>query len=404
MRILAVVSEPPWPPSSGYRIRCWELLSRLAARHEVHLVGFDRSGPGEWAKRFASVSLVPRRAASARSIVASLASCVPHHAALHDTPALRRALAQRAGSCDVALAHYLYFARPVLETVRLPVVLDQHNMDHETWESHAEAAAAPLSWWLRRQARLVRADERWALPRFARVACVSERDARACASLGARAEVVANGADCSRVTPRTHEGKGTRVLFCGTSARRNVEGLSWFVRQAWPSVRARVKDAELRVAGTLGPKDLPRDVARAVGVSFSGPLDDMRPELSRADVAIVPVRLGGGTKLKAFEAMSAGLPVVAWPAATDDCCGERHGVACRGDATSYAEAVASWLLDGPLRQRLGAAAREHAEKSHDWPWLAEREERILRAAVHSQTAPGDPHRPGSAIDGHGPHD
>jgi glycosyltransferase involved in cell wall biosynthesis len=133
------------------------------------------------------------------------------------------------------------------------------------------------------------------------------------------------------------------------------------------------------VAGSLLRDHLPRAARDAAGVTFSGPLDDLRPELERADVAIVPVRLGGGTKLKVFEALAAGLPVVAHPAAADDCC-PSHGVTCRSDAASYAEAIATLLEDPDLRRAQGASALAHAREAHDWDRLAGAEERWLDEA------------------------
>ena len=159
-----MLGEAPWPPESGYRIRCWEILRRLARRHEVHLLarGSGRVAGAAWAATFASVRLVPARRAGVVSLAQSLVSNVPHHARLFDGPALRAALREQAENCDVIYAHYLYFARALdaLGPSRPPVVLDQHNLDHETWDSHAAVARWPQRWWLRRQAELIRRDER----------------------------------------------------------------------------------------------------------------------------------------------------------------------------------------------------------------------------------------------------
>jgi glycosyltransferase involved in cell wall biosynthesis len=379
VRLLAVTAEPPWPPVSGYRIRCWELLGRLADRFEVRLLCLAEDGrrSSGWEGRFASVRLVPRRHASATSLARSLVSSVPHHAALHDSPELRRALVEESRDCDAIVAHYLYFAR-ALESLggrRPALVLDQHNMDRDTWESHAEAAHGPSRWWLRRQAALIRRDEARHLPLFDAIFAVSEPDAARTRALApsARVEVAPNGADCDAMRPGRGSESGRVLLFSGTSARRNVDGLAWFLRDCWPLVRANVPGATLVIAGRIGPGDLPHAVRRAPGLTFTGQRADLQFAFQGADAAIVPVRLGGGTKLKVFEALASGLPVVAVSAsATGCCCGPEDGVLAEGDAPAYAAAASSLLLDDSLRKRLGAAGRRHAEQAHDWGHIAAR--------------------------------
>lgn len=382
MKLLALVSEPPWPPHSGYRIRAWELLSRLAERFETRLVCLDRGAArpeASWESRFARVRFVRGGRVRPAHALRSLLTGAPHHALAHDGPELRRVLAEEARGCDAIVAHYLYFARALqsLGPGRPRLILDQHNLDRDTWESHAAAAAGPLRWWLLRQAELVRRDERRYLPMFDVIFSVSEPDAARTKEIAGprpRVEVAANGADCERLRPASvaREG-GSTVLFTGTRARRNVDGLSWFLRECWPRVRGAVAGARLVVAGDVSPSDLPGALGHETGVTFTGELDDLSSALSAADVSIVPIRLGGGTKIKTFEALASGVPVVALSAsATGSCCGEANGVLAEGDSPAYAAAVIRLLRDAPLRLRLGAAGRRHAELAHDWCRIAAR--------------------------------
>ncbi len=388
MKILALVAEPPHPAESGYRIRCWEILRRLAERHEVRVVtrSLEPVSDAAWHATFDSVREVRGRGASPASLARSIVSRVPHHAALFAGDEMERAILEAARGADVIYAHYLYFAR-VLQALgpdRPALVLDQHNVDHETWESHASVARGPLRWWLARQAELVRRDERAFLPMFSAVLSVSEADARitrAIAGPAVRVVVAPNGADCSRLRPQPPREGGSTLLLTATSARRNVDGLAWFLRGAWPLVRRAVPSARLLVAGSLDPGRLPAALRRETGVTFTGHQESLEGAFSAADVAIVPIRLGGGTKLKTFEALASGLPVVAIsPSAPDSCCTPNDGVLAENEPAAYAQAVIRLLQDDDLRRRLGAAGRRHAEAAHDWNRVARLVETVLTVA------------------------
>lgn len=410
MRILALAGEPLRPPHSGYRLRCWEILSRLAARFETRLVYLDagsdpRDAEAEQARDapWSAVRRVRRPRASAWSLARSLASETPHHAALHDLPELREVIREQARGCDVVVAHYLYFARPLAAlgaAARPLLALDQHNLDRDTWESHARAARGPLRWWLERQARLVRADERRYLPLFDGIFSVSEEDARRTREIAgdaARVVVAPNGADCERLRPVARDREGTTLLFTGTRARRNVEGLAWFLREVWPRVRAGLPRARLLVAGRIGPRDLPRSLRRETAVTFTGEAEDLTKAFQAADVGIVPVRLGGGTKLKVFEALASGVPVVALSAsATGSCCGESDGVLVEGEPDAQAAVIIRLLSERDWRLRLGECGRRHAQREHDWSLVAERVGDVLEEWVAERRTAAAPPIPGAS--------
>jgi len=397
MRILAVVAEPPHPPRSGYRIRCWEILSRLAAAHEVRLVTLSRDGAapgGEWRERFASVASISGGGVGPRELAASLLTRRPHHELAHLPSDLHALLEREAAGCDVVYVHYLYFAAALPWDVapRPAIVLDQHNLDRTTWWSHAAAASEPRAAWLRFQARAIERMERAWLPRFDAVLSVSEGDAattREVVTQRTRVSVARNGADCARLRPAPFRETGATVLFSATSSRRNVDGLAHFLENAWPSVRARVPRAQLLVAGSLDPSRLPRRLRGDASVSFTGERDSIDDAFRAADLAIVPVRLGGGTKLKVFEALASGLPVVAHPSAVEEgCCTRDRGVLAEPQDVAQAAVMARLLEDVEERRKLAAAARQHAERVHDWVEIASVVEAELRHVADRHAGDG----------------
>lgn len=397
LRVVAVTACPPHPPRSGYQIRCWQLLRRLAARHDVSLLALQRDdapGGAEWERAFVRVRRLPGGRTTPLSLARSLVSATPHHVAIHATAPLRSALAEEAEGADAVVCHYLYFAPclpPRPSSGGPAFVLDQHNLDREVWDTWA--ASAPWPWqraWLARQARLVRAFEERRLRDFDAVIAVSERDARATRDIlrdaATRVVVAENGVDLARFGPAPSDAaRAPTVAFPGTDARRNVEGIAWFLRACWPAVRARVPDARLVIAGRFAPRALPDDLRAAPGLVFTGEVDDMGSVLREADVAIVPVRRGGGTKIKALEAMAAGLPVVLAhesAAGLDVTTGENALVSA--DPAAYVADVATLLLQPSRRRAIGLAARRFVEERHGWDSIALVAEEALARAVEER--------------------
>lgn len=396
MRILAITAVPPEPARSGYQIRCLEILRRLAERHDVSLISGVRStakaasGP---TFRLAGFRVTPLGRTTPWSLARSLVSDAPHHAGTHCTADLRRMVSDVVrGGIDVVYAHYLYFA-PALPAAGTPgrpaCVLDQHNVDHEVWDLLACAEANPVTrWFWARQAQLMRRFEARHLPAFDAVVSVSERDAEATravlgAGSGTRVVVAPNGVDLARIRPRSRREAQAppTVVFTGTSARRNVEGVAWFLRACWPGIRACVPAARFVLAGAFDRAALPVDVRQAQGLEVTGPVQDVVPYLHAADVAVVPVRLGGGTKLKALEAMAVGLPVVA-TARSAAGLEVRDGVdlLVRDEPVGYIEAVVTLLRDAGTAARLGTAARRHVEARHGWDDVTRTVENVLERA------------------------
>jgi glycosyltransferase involved in cell wall biosynthesis len=202
----------------------------------------------------------------------------------------------------------------------------------------------------------------------------------------ANAVVVGNGAVAPAVVHEQRHGlrSGTPTMFFvgALDYEPNTEAVEWFVREVLPAVRARVPGARLRVVGR-GAERL--EWVRGVdGVDLVGPVEDLGVELGRADVSVVPIRVGAGTRLKVVEALANHLPLVT---TTVGCEGIdlTDGVHARiaDDATSFAAACAELLLDGDERQRLADAGAELFARRYDWAGIEARVAELARSTVRS---------------------
>jgi glycosyltransferase involved in cell wall biosynthesis len=218
-------------------------------------------------------------------------------------------------------------------------------------------------WLYRRELADARRFEAAMVDAYDTVCVPSEVDA---AALPGEVVVVPNGVDTARFRPTAVPSEPT-VVFTGTlSWGPNVEGLTWFCTEVLPLVRARVPHVRVDIVGRQ-PLPEVRELARHPGVSLHADVPTIVPWLAGARAAVVPLRIGSGTRLKALEAMAAGRPVVGTTVGLDGLGLDagRHALVA-DDASSFAAAVSDVLLDEALARRLAAEGARYARASFGW--------------------------------------
>jgi glycosyltransferase involved in cell wall biosynthesis len=293
---------------------------------------------------------------------------------------------------DVAVFDFLHSAVLGPATLDVPSVLFTHNVESEIFRRHAALAENPVKKAIfRDQLRKMERFEGNALRRFQTVVAVSERDA-ACfrESFGlARAEVIPTGVDVDffRYSP---PGDAGTIAFTGSMDwLANIDGIDWFLEQVWDRVAREVPGARFKVIGRNPPAHL-IEKARAKGLpwDFTGFVDDVRPHVRGCSAYAIPLRVGGGTRLKAFEAMALGCPVVSTSIGVEGLPVEPGRHYLRADtAPDFAAALVRLLREAALRERLAREARRHVEESFSCLRVARTFEEICdrTAAQHAST-------------------
>lgn len=215
---------------------------------------------------------------------------------------------------DLIVFDYPHSAILAPESFGIPSVLFTHNVEAEIFRRHWEVARTPKDrkiW--RDEYEKMQRFERDALSRFDTTIAVSVRD---CDYFRAKYQVhncrvVPTGVDTcyfSYVAPRNE----AQVVFCGSMDwLANIDGIEYFHEEIWPLVRRRVPSAKMRVVGRSPPDELrKRIVSAAPEWEFTGFVQDIRHHVAGADAFVIPLRVGGGTRIKAFEAMAMGCPIV----------------------------------------------------------------------------------------------
>ncbi len=317
-----------------------------------------------------------------------LLSSLPINVAADRTPAAMAAveLALAVERFDVVVFDFVHAAVLRPAGLKGATVCFTHNVEAEIFERHARTAAnAPLRWLWALQAAKMRRFEREALAGFTRVVAVSERDAKMFEKNDGLATVraIPTGVDLDFFSWQAPADGVPTVVFTGSMDwEANVDGIRYYIDEVWPRVRTKLPNAQLRVVGKNPPASL---VQRQVpGVSFTGFVDDVRDHVRDAHAFVIPLRVGGGTRIKAFEAMAMGLPVVSTSIGIEGLDVEDGTHFLRADgAEALADATLKLIADGVLRLKLSRAARELVEAQFGHRVAAEVFGRILVEAAEA---------------------
>jgi glycosyltransferase involved in cell wall biosynthesis len=379
MRILFLSRWCPAPADNGSKLRIYNLLRILAARHEVTLVSFRDSSEIPDSGLLARIGVtdchfVEYRAynpISLRSLVGFLGS---KPRSISDTwsdamAELIRGQVRRV-RFDAVVASQVWMAAYHDCFAGVPAVFEESELglfrqSLENGASPIDKARCWLTW--TKHSRYMRE----LVSEFACCSTVSplERDllvkvAPACRKVA----VIPNGIDLAAYDGVIPAAEPATLIFAGSlTYHPNYDAMKWFLAGIYPLIRRDVPGVNLKITGHGADLPLPEQPL----VVRTGMVPDVRTLVASASVSIAPIRSGGGTRLKILEAMGLGTPVVATSKAAEGLDVENGVHLLIADTEAdFASAVARLLTRESLRQRLAAAARELVRLRYDWQVLA----------------------------------
>jgi sugar transferase (PEP-CTERM/EpsH1 system associated) len=405
IRVLVLTHRLPYAPDRGDRLRVHHMLRHLRERADVELVSFVHDDQ-EAAHVATMRELIPRTTAlrvprwrSRAQAALPLPTSTPLTHALLDAPGINAVLTaiceQRRP--DVVFAYCSGMAkfamrRPLSD---IPFVLDFVDVDSQKWRDLAQSSRAPMSWIYKREAATLGAFEARAAGRAATSLVVNAREAGIARALApaANVQVIANGVELDRLRPLDGPSTQPRVVFCGVmSYAPNAEGMTWFVREVWPLVRARRPDATLAVVGP-DPSAAFRSLCAAdPSITVAGRVPDVRDWLWQSAVGIAPLHVARGVQNKALEAIAAGLPIVITEAVAGGLPPEAASASLVANTPEpFADHVLRVLAMSPQQRRQMAATADFSALS--WPrtleqlWpIIERAARPISRTLRSESA------------------
>lgn len=395
MRILFLSAPLLFPANTGGRIRSSEILRRVARRHEVTALCFRTPDDSEAAieamraccARLLTVPFTDTPKFTPRfyaALAASLTSALPYTAWKYRNAEVRACLSSEVLAQDLLVCDFLQPAVNLPAVTPVPVVLFQHNVEAAIFDRHVAHAPNPVARaYLSLERRKLARFERQVLERAAHTVAVSDADrAQMIERYGvSNITAIPTGVDPEYWRP-TGEPEGTDLVFTGSMDWiPNQDAVRYFAAEILPIIRRQVP-ASFVVVGRNPPASI-RDLEQTVpGVRVTGTVDDVRPWVARGAVYVVPLRIGGGTRIKIFEAMSMARSVVSTTIGAEGLpveAGRHLLVADTPDA--FAAAVLRLLGNREERHRLGSAARQFVSSRFTWDAAADQFAAICEGVV-----------------------
>jgi len=394
MKILWVKANKILPVHSGGDIRSFNILRQLAKQDEVIFLSYydgprDRDYEEELGRQLpGSVCVCTGKhndsvVARGLDYLFRVPRPIPYAVSRFESVRVQKKLEQCIAETrpDIAVCDFLDAAINFPRSLGVASLLFQHNVESEIWRRHAETSTG----WLRRRiyqmefAKMLRY-ERGMLRKFDHVIAVSEHD-RMLMSVwteAARISVVPTGVDLARFTPAGNAQTANPLgVFVGAMDwPPNVDAMEYFCNEIWPAVQAKVPGAQFRIVGRNPGARIQRLASTSVQVTGSVP--SVIEHLKEAAVVVVPLRIGGGTRLKIYEAMAAGKAVVSTTIGAEGL-DVKHGtdIWLADDASAFASAMVRFLQDPAARRTLELAAAATAAQ-HDWSAVANKFRQILQ--------------------------
>jgi len=452
MRVLFLAPKECWPPTTGAMLRNYHLAREVARAARVTYLSFNdepattggphaaandapnsrddeeaNASPARWCEQ---VVAMPRgRGYTLANLARGALGRTPVTVLNYTTREMARelGLVLAASDFDVVQVESIHLAAylPVIRAARSrpAVLLDWHNVESEIMSRYAERSPNVLRRaYAKRTARQLASLEARAVREFDAHLTVSDRDRDQLLSLvpGARVETVENGVDSAHFTDekieRAHaewlaksgvaagdgvaqskEATRRRVVFVGSmDYHANIDAVVHFARETWPRLAARLPGLVFSIVGR-SPSQEVRELASLPGVEVTGTVEDVRPFYRDALASLVPLRVGGGSRLKILEAMAAGVPVVSTRLGAEGI-EARDGVdiLLAETAEEFCESAASLDADDERRRSLAAAGRELVRARYDWSSLGASLLRVYESVNAERSGAGNTRTDGVA--------
>lgn len=398
MRILWVKVGGLWPLNTGGRLRSFHTIAQLARRHRVkvlttHSPADDPEGLAGRLADCEQVVSVPYAlpghdsARFALALLRSWLSPLPVDIWRCRVPALRREVARHlaTGHVDLCVVDYLAATPNAALDGPVPTVLFSHNVEYMIWKRLSQVetrawrrALLEVEW------RKLRRYEARACARARLTVSVSEVDRAILAAHAprARVEAIPTGVDTAYFTPNGWPERSSALVFTASMDWfPNEDGIVHFIEAVLPRIRGEVPDVSLTVVGR-NPSPRVQRLAAIPGVRVTGTVDDVRPYVAEAAVCVVPLRVGGGTRLKIFEALAMGKAVVSTTVGAEGLplIPGTHFLQV-DDPAEFAGAVVALLRDPTRRRALGSAGRHLVEERYSWSQVARAFEAMCEEVV-----------------------
>lgn len=391
MKILWLKTELLHPVDKGGKIRTYHLLKQLKADHQItYLTLDDGSAPAdaqddavEYCHELVRIPHLTREKFSAgfyAELALNMASPLPYAIRKYKSEQMTKAIEQATSKdhFDIVICDFLAPAVNLPRDLKTPVVLFQHNVEASIWQRHYEVQKnAVKKRYLYWQWRKMQKFERDACRRVDCVIAVSEADAEMMQRDYGVTKVydIPTGVDVDFFKPTgTIATRPNSLVFTGSMDwLPNEDAMQYFINECLPLVRQTVPDLRLTIVGRSPYPSLVELAQRDPNIAVTGRVDDVRPYIEEATAFIVPIRIGGGTRLKIYEAMAMEKPVISTTVGAEGLnVSDGEELLLADTPADFARAVVRVLTEPEFARQLGSKGAQKVREYYGWKKVAEK--------------------------------
>ncbi len=395
MRVLWIKSDFPLPADTGGKIRTLNLLKELARRCQITFLSFappdlDSSHLEQLRACGITVEPISRAEENKRSlafpfrVLSRLGSNRPYIVNKYITDEMKTKLSELASAAkhDIAICDFLEMAWCAEYITEIPRVLFEHNVETMIWRRYHKVEKNPLK-------RLYFGYEKKRMERFEREACarcdhvltVSHNDGEILKNEFGLSDYteIPTGVDIDFFQPQ--EGKiDKRLVFCGSMDwMPNIDAFWWFYRDIYPQIKSHLPKVSFTVVGRRPASEIVAIGQQDKSVEITGTVPDVRPHVAAGQLYIVPLRVGGGTRIKIYEAMAMNRCVLSTSIGAEGLpLTDGENIVIADSAGEFAEKAKELLRDEDKRRRIAAAGFKMVTEKYSWRSAADRLEAVLQ--------------------------
>ncbi len=392
MKILIFSPIFPFPPDSGARIRIFNMIKILSKNHGIVLLTQadpEKDITSELEKYCQEVEAV--HVSSVKGFknlfarIKSLISSCPHITSREIQSSIKKILKKH--NFDLVQFERLYLGPYHSLFGKLPTILDEFDVDSIVYKRKLIYESNPLKkfrifiQWMRTAGY-----EKRMIPQFKKVIVASERDMEILQDISSdiNVSVVSNGVDLEYFKPEDYRIESNSLFFTGLmSYAPNVDAMLYFYEETFPLIRKKIPDIRLYIMGANPPEAI-RNLSKIENIIVTDYMGDMRPLVNKCKICIVPIRIGGGTRLKILEAMAMRKPVISTSVGAEGLdISPSENIIIADDPQDFANKTVELLRDSELRKRIIQGGRRLVESKYTWEASVQKLEALYEELIEN---------------------
>jgi glycosyltransferase involved in cell wall biosynthesis len=406
MKILFLSQIVPYPPHGGVLQRGYNVIRQMSKYYDIHLLAFvhpdiltstslieeSRRELSRFCTDIEYFDLWPKKSIVHKysAILLGLFTQYPFSVLAHRSTSFQKRIHDILATGEIDLVHFdtIGLARFYYDEMPCPAVLTHHNIESQLMGRRAWVEKNSLTrFYLHLQAKRLEQYEIQQGPKFSCNIMMSEHDEAILEKKapGAVTSIIPNGVDTEYFIPRPGYETKALIYTGGMNMFANKDAVLYFLDEIWPLVKAKCHECVFYAVGQDPPQEILQIAGKDPSVVVTGYVDDVRPYVAKSAVYIVPLRVGGGTRLKVVDAMAQGKAIVS------------TSIGCEGISVTpgkniiiadspelFAQEIITLLKDRDKREKIGTAAREMVEKDYSWDVIGEKMEKLYNTLIRDE--------------------